>query len=68
VADSCPGAGPVAVSLSPMLFAHEGGWDEALFVAVPVAIFFLLLVLANRRANQLRADADQPEEADPHDR
>ena len=29
-----------------MVFAHEGGWDEALFVAVPVVVFFLLLVLA----------------------
>jgi len=51
-----------------MVLAHEGGWDEALFVAVPVAIFFLLLVLANRRANQLRAEADHPDEADPQDR
>ncbi|MDH4168498.1 MAG: hypothetical protein OEW42_02810 [Acidimicrobiia bacterium] len=41
-----------------MILAHEGGWDEALFVAVPVALFFLLLVLANRRANQLRDEAE----------
>jgi hypothetical protein len=32
-----------------MLLGHQGGWDEALFVAVPVAIFAGLLALANRR-------------------
>jgi hypothetical protein len=31
------------------LLAHQGGWDEALFVLVPVAAFAALLALANRR-------------------
>lgn len=30
--------------------AHQGGWDEFLFVAVPIAIFAAMLVVANRRA------------------
>ncbi|MDH3705850.1 MAG: hypothetical protein OES57_07260, partial [Acidimicrobiia bacterium] len=47
-----------ADSLTNVVLAHEGGWDEALFVAVPVVVFFLLLVLANRRANQLRDERD----------
>jgi hypothetical protein len=33
-----------------MLLAHQGGWDEALFVAVPVALFAVLLVRAKRNA------------------
>ncbi len=32
------------------LLAHQGGWDEALFVAVPMAILVALLWLAQRRA------------------
>jgi hypothetical protein len=31
--------------------AHQGGWDEALFVAVPVVVFGILLAVANHRAN-----------------
>ena len=43
-------------NLSPMLpsvFAHQGGWDEILFVVVPIAIFAGLLVVANRRASRI---------------
>jgi hypothetical protein len=37
------------------LLAHQGGWDEILFVAVPIAIFGGLLVVANRRASRIEA-------------
>ena len=30
--------------------AHQGGWDEALFVAVPIVVLLALLALAQRRA------------------
>ena len=43
-------------NLSPMLssvFAHQGGWDEILFVVVPIAIFAGLLAVANRRASRI---------------
>jgi hypothetical protein len=30
--------------------AHQGGWDELLFVVVPITLFSGLLWLANRRA------------------
>lgn len=47
------------VDLFPML-AHEGGWDELLLVAGPLAIIGLLLVIANRRVDsKLRERADQ---------
>ncbi len=41
------------------VLAHQGGWDEALLVIVPIAVFVALLMLANKRAKavqQRRAD------------
>jgi hypothetical protein len=35
------------------VFAHQGGWDEILFVVVPIAIFAGLLAVANRRASRI---------------
>ena len=35
------------------LLAHQGGWDEVLMVLVPIAIFGVLLVVANRRAESI---------------
>lgn len=32
------------------MLAHQGGWDEVLFVLVPVSLFAGLLWLANKRA------------------
>lgn len=45
-----------------MLLAHQGGWDEILLVLVPIALFALLLVVANRRANAIegRREAGEP--------
>lgn len=46
------------------LVAHQGGWDEMLFVLVPISLFAGLLALANKRAarEQLERDdeTDQP--------
>lgn len=33
-----------------LLLAHQGGWDEALFVVVPMIVLVGLLALAQRRA------------------
>lgn len=42
-----------------MILAHQGGWDEILMVAGPVAVFALLLGVARRRAlAQASADPD----------
>ena len=43
-----------------MIVAHQGGWDEALFVAVPLVIFYVLLRVAKRRAeNEQRAENEE---------
>jgi hypothetical protein len=45
--------------VTAVLLAHQGGWDEILMVAVPIAIFAALLVVANRRANSIEAERDR---------
>lgn len=40
------------------LVAHQGGWDEALVVALPIAAFAAILWVANRRAARLQEAAD----------
>ena len=42
------------------VLAHQGGWDELLFVLVPISLFAGLLALANKRAarEQAARDAD----------
>jgi hypothetical protein len=35
------------------VLAHQGGWDEILFVAVPIVIFGALLAVANKRATRM---------------
>lgn len=48
--------------MTPALLAHQGGWDEILLVLVPIALFALLLGVANRRANIIegRRRGDDP--------
>ena len=37
----------------PLLTAHQGGWDEVLLVAGPLAVIAGLLWLADRRARRM---------------
>lgn len=52
------------------LLAHQGGWDEILFVAVPCALFVWLLRLARKRSLAARAadEAASAEETAPRSR
>jgi hypothetical protein len=45
------------------VFAHQGGWDETLFVVVPLVIFAGLLRMAKRRA-----ESEQQREREERDR
>lgn len=45
------------------LFAHQGGWDEMLLVAAPIALLALVLWMANRRANRIH-EAREASEVD----
>jgi hypothetical protein len=42
-----------------MMLAHQGGWDEILLVAGPIAVVVGLLVVATRRTRHL-APNDTP--------
>lgn len=44
--------------MSGLVLAHQGGWDELLFVLVPIALFAGLLAIANRRANRVQSERD----------
>lgn len=53
----------------PAVLAHQGGWDEAVFVALPLLLFFGMLQVARRRADRESAGeravgepGDQPAE------
>jgi hypothetical protein len=41
------------------IFGHQGGWDEALMVLVPIALFVGLLTLANKRAKAIQTKRAQ---------
>jgi hypothetical protein len=43
------------------VLAHQGGWDELLLVAGPIAIFVVLLAVANRRARRIEAEQREAE-------
>jgi hypothetical protein len=60
LADEAPVWEPEVVTA--LLLAHQGGWDEMLFVAVPILIFGSLLAVANRRAS--RIERQQPPSGD----
>jgi len=45
------------------LFAHEGGWDEVLLVAVPLVLIGSLLFIANRRVDAKLAERSDDEAA-----
>ena len=49
-----------------MVLAHQGGWDEMLFVALPLGLFAFLLYMANRKAQQ-NLDDEDVEQDDPVD-
>lgn len=40
------------------LLAHQGGWDEILFVLMPLVIFAGLLMAARRRVDRLDDDGE----------
>jgi hypothetical protein len=48
----------------PVIVAHQGGWDELLFVLLPIVLFAGLLAVANRRASREQADRDRDDPSD----
>ncbi len=49
----------------PLILAHAGGVDEALFIVVPIALFFLFRWLASRgEPDEDELDEEQTVEED----
>lgn len=48
---------------SALVLAHQGGWDEMLFVALPIGLFAFLLYVANKKA-QAQLEAEEQAKAD----
>jgi hypothetical protein len=44
--------------VTALVLAHQGGWDEMAFVALPIGLFAFLLYIANKKA-QARLDAEE---------
>ena len=40
------------------VIAHQGGWDEMLFVVIPLVVFAVLLAVARRRVDVESERAD----------
>jgi hypothetical protein len=45
------------MAMSPVLLAHQGGWDEALLIAGPILVIMGLLWLAKRRVDHAAAQS-----------
>jgi len=42
----------MSIAYADNMFAHQGGWDEMLYAAIPILLIFGLLRLANSRAKR----------------
>lgn len=58
VASPPPYRADMASIAAMRMLAHQGGWDEILFVLAPLLIFAGLLALARRRVDHLEHDPD----------
>lgn len=55
-----------ALAESSLVFAHQGGWDEILLVAMPLLVIAGLLVLANKRVSaKLEEGANEDDSKNP---
>jgi hypothetical protein len=51
--------------MAVVVLAHQGGWDELLFVLTPIALFAWLLHVANKRASRMADDESAGTGDDP---
>jgi hypothetical protein len=54
--------------LMAVVIAHQGGWDEILFVALPLGLFAFLLFIANRKAQAQLDEEDGQQETEDRER
>ena len=49
-----------AMTHPPVVLAHQGGWDEMLFVLVPLLVFLTLQKLNRRKMREEDEDVQKP--------
>lgn len=54
----------MTATVTALIVAHQGGWDEILLVLTPIALFVGLLYVANRRADAILGERDDEPESD----
>ena len=47
------------MAVTPVVLAHQGGWDEMLFVLVPLLVFLTLQWLNRRKMRQESDDGSK---------
>ena len=48
------------MAVTPVVLAHQGGWDEMAFVLVPLLVFLTLQWLNRRKTRQQSEDVEGP--------
>jgi hypothetical protein len=48
------------MQMTAVLLAHQGGWDEALLVAVPIVVIIGVLALVKRRVEAHQGEFGEP--------
>ncbi|MCE2854477.1 MAG: hypothetical protein LW606_02105 [Ilumatobacteraceae bacterium] len=51
----------MSTHLNASVLAHQGGWDELLFVAGPILLIIGLLAVANKRAKAVQREREAAE-------
>ena len=56
------------LAVAVRVLAHQGGWDEILWVTVPIIVMVGLLGVAKTRVRRASAERDgRPTDSDPRD-
>jgi hypothetical protein len=54
------------MTATTVVLAHQGGWDEMLFVLVPLLVFLTLQWLNRRKMRQQSDDIEGPPSQEQH--
>jgi hypothetical protein len=54
------------MTATTVVLAHQGGWDEMLFVLVPLLVFLTLQWLNRRKMRQQSDDVEGPPSQEQH--
>ncbi len=44
------------------LFAHQGGWDEVLYLVIPIVLAIVVIIAMERRARRSRDESNSDDD------